>query len=84
MKVRLLLLIFGAMEFKKPVTALISQRRSFRNYSPDGITSDLEKQIRELLALYTEGPMLNRVTFHLVHKPSIEGKKVKLGSYGCI
>jgi len=73
------------MEFKKPVTQLMRQRRSVRNYSPDGMEPDVERQIRELLALHTRGPMGNLVTFHLVHRKSaIAGQKVKLGTYGFI
>lgn len=72
------------MEWSKPVTDLIRQRRSVRNYSREGFTPELENRIREILSLYVQGPMGNRVTFHLVHKPSIKGKKIKLGTYGFI
>ncbi|HEC44935.1 MAG TPA: nitroreductase [Bacteroides sp.] len=73
------------MEFKIPVTQLIRQRRSVRNYSPDGMEPDMERQVREVLDLHTEGPMGNRVAFHLVHRKSaIAGQKVKLGTYGFI
>jgi hypothetical protein len=44
----------------------------------------MEEQIRDILALHTIGPLGNRVSFHLVHKPSMEGKKIKLGTYGFI
>jgi nitroreductase len=73
------------MEFKIPVTQLIRQRRSVRNYFPDGIEADLEQQVREVLAQHTDGPMGNRVTFHLVlRKSAITEQKVKLGTYGFI
>jgi hypothetical protein len=72
------------MELKKPVTTLIRQRRSVRNYAPSGLTSDAEIRIRKILGEHTTGPMGNRVTFHLVHKPAFEGNKMKLGTYGFI
>lgn len=72
------------MEFKKPVTALIRERRSVRNYSLQGLTAGQEDRIRGLLGRHTTGPLGNRVSFHLVHKPSLEGKKVRLGTYGFI
>ena len=72
------------MQFQKPVTDLIRQRRSVRNYTPEDVTSDLENQIREVLARYTLGPMGNTINFHLVHKPSLKGKKIQLGTYGFI
>ena len=73
------------MEFKIPVTQLIRQRRSVRNYSPDEMELDMEQRIRAVLALHNSGPMGNGVTFHLVHRVSaIAGQKVKLGTYGFI
>jgi len=73
------------MEFKIPVTQLIRQRRSVRNYSPDGMDSGMEQEVRKLLAKHTRGPMNTGVIFHLVHRKSeTEGQKVKIGTYGFI
>ena len=56
-----------------------------RNYSSDGIKPDMEVKIKQILAHHTTGPMMNRVTFHLVNRKLAKDQQgVKLGTYGFI
>jgi nitroreductase len=73
------------MEFTTPVSALIRQRRSVRNYDKKSIGPEHMEHIREVLAAYSRGPMGNRVKFHFIsRKVEGDGEGVRLGTYGLI
>lgn len=73
------------MKLNQPVTELIRQRRSVRNYLPKEFDTKTKDQVREILSRYTSGPMGNKVAFHLVKRnASTNGQRLKIGTYGFI
>jgi nitroreductase len=72
-------------EYGRPITQIITSRRSCRNYTDEAVPGETAQKIIRFLDSNTTGPFGTKVRFHLVAAARADGDELKnLGSYGFI
>jgi len=72
------------MPFSRSATAIIQERASWRTYLPDPLPADARARLEAAIAAAPAPPFGSTVRLFLVDAPDLEGRGIKLGTYGVI